>query len=83
MKYEGIISSSEISLLYFPCKIYVYLSKAEVKCMLPEFLRALNFTETTRNLFYTYGRPEVCLCVCFCTVENISRLHKQRQSPGQ
>lgn len=76
LKYEGIIWSSEVSLLYFPYKMYAYFSKAEVKCILPEFLWALNFTESTRYFFYTYGRPEVCQCVCFCTIENIPRLHR-------
>lgn len=28
------------------------------------------------KVFYTYGRPEVCLCVCFCTIENIPRLQR-------
>lgn len=43
---------------------------------MPEFLRAQNFSGSTRYLLYTYGRPEVCLCVCFCTIESIPRLHR-------
>lgn len=76
LKYEGIIWSGEISLLYFPYKMHAYLGKAEVKCLLPEFLRALNFAESVGYLFYTYGRPEVFLSVCLCTTENIPRLHR-------